>query len=40
MKKRFIEIAVKMIVAALTAFLTALTTTSCMGHGPFYFTSL
>ena len=30
-----IEIAVKVIVAALTAFLTALTTTSCMGHGPF-----
>ena len=36
-KKRLIEIAVKMIVAALTAFLTALTTTSCMGHGPLYF---
>ena len=35
MKKRLIEIAVKMIVAALTAFLTAITTTSCMGHGPF-----
>ena len=35
-KKNIIEIAVKMIVAALTAFLTALTTTSCMGHGPFY----
>ena len=27
MKKRFIEIAVKVIVAALTAFLTAITTT-------------
>jgi len=37
LKKRIIEIAVKMIVAALTAFLTALTTTSCMGHGPIYF---
>ena len=35
-KKRIIELAVKMIVAALTAFLTALTTTSCMGHGPIY----
>ena len=35
MKKRFIEIAVKVVVAALTAFLTALGTTSCMGHGPF-----
>ena len=34
-KKRIIEIAVKMIVAALTAFITALTTTSCMGYGPF-----
>jgi hypothetical protein len=30
-----IEIAVKMIVAALTAFVTAITTTSCMGYGPF-----
>lgn len=37
MKKRVIEIAVKMIVAALTAFLTALTATSCLGHGPFCF---
>ena len=35
LKKRIIEIAVKMLVAALTAFLTAITTTSCMGHGPF-----
>jgi len=35
MKKRFIEVAVKVIVAALTAFLTAITTTSCMGLGPF-----
>ena len=34
MKKRIIEIAVKVIVAALTAFLTAITTTSCMGYGP------
>ena len=33
---RFIEIAVKVVVAALTAFLTALGTTSCMGHGPLY----
>ncbi len=29
MKKKFIEIAVKMIVAALTAFVTALGTVSC-----------
>ena len=35
-KKRLIELAVKMIVAALTAFLTALTTTSCMGYGPIH----
>ena len=35
MKKKVIEVAVKVIVAALTAFLTALSTTSCMGHGPF-----
>ena len=35
-KQRLIEIAVKMIVAALTAFLTALTTTSCMGYGPIH----
>ena len=34
-KARLIEIAVKMVVAALTAFLTALTTRSCMGYGPF-----
>ena len=36
-KSRLIEISVKMIVAALTAFLTALTTTSCLGHGPIHF---
>ena len=35
MKKKVIEIAVKMIVAPLTAFVTAITTTSCMGYGPF-----
>jgi hypothetical protein len=34
-RNRIIEIAVKMIVAALTAFVTAITTTSCMGYGPF-----
>ena len=34
-KQRLIEVAVKMLVAALTAFLTAITTTSCMGRGPF-----
>ena len=35
-KQKVIELAVKVVVAALTAFLTALGTTSCMGHGPFY----
>ncbi len=34
MKKKFVEIAVKVVVAALTAFLTAISTTSCMGLGP------
>ena len=37
LKTKIIEIAVKMVVAALTAFLTALTTTSCMGYGPVNF---
>ena len=36
-KQNVLEIAVKVIVAALTAFLTAITTTSCMGYGPFVF---
>ena len=36
-KNRLIEIAVKMVVAALTAFLTAITTTSCAGYGPITF---
>ena len=36
-KKRILEIAVKVIVAALTAFITAITTTSCMGRGPLFF---
>ena len=35
MKKKILEIAVKVVVAAMTAFLTAITTTSCMGRGPF-----
>ena len=35
-KNRLIEVVVKVIVAALTAFVTALGTTSCMGYGPFY----
>ncbi len=34
-KTNIAEIVAKVLVAALTAFLTALTTTSCMGCGPF-----
>ena len=34
---RFWEVLLKVIVAAATAAITAsVTTTSCMGHGPFY----
>ena len=33
-KQRIIEVVAKVLVAALTAFLTAITTTSCMGFGP------
>ena len=33
-KQRVIELAVKVIVAALTAFLTAIGRTNCMGYGP------
>jgi hypothetical protein len=33
-KHNIVEVIAKVIVAALTAFLTAITTTSCMGHGP------
>ena len=35
MKRDILETVVKVVVAALTSFLTAITTTSCMGHGPF-----
>ena len=31
---RFWDVLLKVIVAAITAAATALTTTSCMGHGP------
>ena len=34
LKAKFIEIALRIIIAALTAALTAVTTTSCMGYGP------
>ena len=33
-KSKIIETLVKVVVAALTAFLTAITTTSCLGLGP------
>ena len=36
-KQRIIEVVAKVLVAALTAFLTAITTTSCMGFGPLVF---
>ena len=36
-KKQIMELLAKMIVAALTAALTALSTTSCMGFGPMTF---
>lgn len=34
-KTNIVELVAKVLVAALTAFLTALTTTSCMGCAPF-----
>ena len=34
MKSKIWEIVKRVAVAALTAFLTAITTTSCMGRGP------
>jgi hypothetical protein len=37
LKSKFVEIALRIVIAALTAALTAVTTTSCMGHGPFCF---
>lgn len=36
-KKNILELVAKVLVAALTAFITALTTTSCMGLGPLPF---
>ncbi|MCH5308093.1 MAG: smalltalk protein [Prevotella sp.] len=35
-KKSFWEVIARVIVAAITAALTALTTTSCMGQGPLF----
>ena len=37
LRNKVIEIALKIIIAALTAALTAITTTSCMGYGPVHF---
>ena len=34
-KKNVWEVIVRIAIAALSAALTAITTTSCMGHGPF-----
>ena len=36
-KKNIWEIVIRVMVAALTAALTAITTTSCMGAGPINF---
>jgi hypothetical protein len=37
LKTKIIEIALRIVIAALTAALTAVTTTSCMGYGPVTF---
>ena len=37
LKSKIIEIALRIVIAALTAALTAVTTTSCMGYGPVTF---
>ena len=34
---RLIEVVVRILIAGLTAYLTAITTTSCMGVGPISF---
>ena len=34
---KFWEVTLRIVIAALTAALTAITTTSCMGHGPITF---
>lgn len=36
-KKKVLEVVAKVVVTALTAFITALTTTSCLGFGPIPF---
>ena len=37
MKKNLWEVILRIVIAAATAALTALGTTSCMGHGPIWF---
>ena len=37
MKSKVVEVIIRMVIAALTAFLTAIGTTSCMGYGPLSF---
>ena len=37
LKGKFIEVSIRILIAALTAALTAVTTTSCMGYGPMGF---
>ncbi len=39
-KKNIWEILIRVVVAALTAALTAVTTTSCMGQGPVDITAM
>lgn len=34
--KSLLEVGIRILIAALTAALTALTTTSCMGRGPLW----
>ena len=34
LKSKFWEVSLRILIAALTAALTAITTTSCMGYGP------
>ena len=37
LSSKFWEVCIRIVIAALTAALTAITTTSCMGHGPIAF---
>lgn len=35
-KKSLLEVVIRIVIAALSAALTAITTTSCLGCGPIY----